>query len=242
MSRDISPDLQQIRLYLTQPHDCSYLPNKAATTAFVDPMIKVTPELYSQLTHLGFRRSGKYFYSPRCQSCQACISSRIPVDAFRPDRQQKRTHRRNRDLEVRVVETIDSSEHYPLYDRYISNRHARGDMYPPSYGQFMDFLGDPYDSTRYLEFRLDGELLACTVADRLDDGLSAIYTYYAPEHDRRSLGTFAVLSLIDAARQWRLPYIYLGFWIDGCRKMTYKARYQPMEILVAGQWRPLDAG
>ncbi|KJS05779.1 MAG: arginyl-tRNA-protein transferase [Gammaproteobacteria bacterium BRH_c0] len=236
MTRDISPDLQQIRLFFTQPHGCSYLPGKEATTAFVDPSLDINASLYTQLTQMGFRRSGRYYYQPRCQLCAACISARIPVAEFSPNRQQRRCLQRNRDLSIAIKPNINVDEHYALYENYINSRHEDGDMFPPTREQYLDFLGSGIEATRFVEFRLDGILLGCSVLDRLDDGVSAIYTYYSPEIARRSLGTLAVLTLVDLAREMELPYVYLGFWIKNCTKMAYKSRFQPLELLIGGRW------
>ncbi|MAT51611.1 MAG: arginyltransferase [Porticoccaceae bacterium] len=237
MTRDISPDLNKIRLFYTQPHQCSYLAEKEATTAFVDPTINMSPELYNQLTQMGYRRSGRYYYQPRCQQCSACISTRIPVADFKPSRQQRRCLKHNDDLAVETVSAIDKeTEHYRLYEKYISLRHRDGDMFPPSWEQYVDFLGEGIKQTRFIEFRSSGVLLACSVVDFLHDGLSAIYTYYDPEHERRSLGTLAILTTVELARTEQLPYVYLGYWIKSSPKMAYKSRFQPLELLMGGRW------
>lgn len=236
MTRDVSPDLQTIRLFFTQPHTCSYLPEREATTAFVDPALAVDNRLYSQLTHMGFRRSGKYYYAPRCRRCQACISTRIPVARFKPNRQQRKCVRHNRDIEVRQRRSVDFEEHYRLYERYIRERHQDGDMYPPTFAQYLDFLGQGVEQTRHVEFRRNGQLLGCTVMDVLDDGLSAIYTYFDPDQHKRSLGTFAILALVDIAAHSGRPYVYLGFWVDGCSKMDYKTNFRPLEQLTGQNW------
>src|SRR5690606_3632850 len=177
------------------------------------------------LSRLGFRRSGKFFYAPSCGSCQACIASRIVVGDFRLNRAFRRCLNKNNDLHRSLVAKVEHQEHYPLFERYICARHRDGDMYPPSPEQYMDFLGDGGAYTRYLEFRLNGELIGCSVVDVLDDGLSAIYSYFCPDAESRSPGTLAILSLVGLAEQMGLPYVYLGYWIDGCRKMEYKNRF-----------------
>ncbi len=236
MTRDVTPDLHYLRLFFTRPHKCSYLPDREAVTSFIDPATTITTDLYSQLSRMGFRRSGRFYYAPSCGTCQACIACRIVAPEFRYNRNFRRCLKRNSDLEWRLVESIDTQEHYPLFEDYINNRHHDGDMYPPSREQFMDFLGEGVESTRYLEFRRRGELLGCSVVDELNDGFSAIYTYFAPQEEKRSPGTLAILSLVDEACRRDLPYIYLGYWIQGCRKMSYKDRFQPLEIYVNRRW------
>lgn len=236
MTRDISPDLQQIRLYLTAPHRCSYLPDQEATTAFVDPKLPVDNDIYSSLSDLGFRRSGQYLYAPRCTHCKSCIPVRIPVQAFAPNRQQRRTLKRNQDIDVAVVREVDLDEHYALYENYIATRHINGDMYPPSRHQYLEFIGHPWDCTRFMEFRLEGKLVACAVVDWLQHGLSAIYTYFDPALDHRSLGTFAIIKQIELTAANGSNYVYLGYWIRDCVKMSYKSAFHPAEYYLENRW------
>ncbi len=236
MSRDIAPDLHKIQLYLTEAHPCSYLPNKQATTAFVDPKYQLDTKNYSQLSTLGFRRSGQYIYAPRCVSCKSCIPVRIPVDSFKPTRSQKRCRKRNSDIVVNFQANIDPNEHYELYQKYIDTRHSDGDMYPATLAQYQDFIGKPWECTHFIEFRCNDKLVACAVSDWLDDGLSAIYTYYDPEISARSLGTFAILQQIELARQLSLAYVYLGYWIRDSAKMTYKSKFRPSELYIENRW------
>ncbi|MEH6638305.1 MAG: arginyltransferase [Porticoccaceae bacterium] len=241
MTRDISPDLAKIRLFLTEPHACSYLPDRQATTAFVDPKVDANIDIYNDLSDLGFRRSGRYLYTPRCGSCKACIPIRIDAVDFRPSRQQRKCLNRNADLAVDIVDTIDQEEHYPLYERYISARHQDGDMHPPSRSQYEDFIGRPWQdgTTAFMEFRKDGELLGCAVIDWLRMGASAIYTYFDPAEDRRSLGTFAILQQVEAVLARNLDYVYLGFWIRDSSKMSYKIKFKPAELFINDQWMRL---
>ena len=236
MSRDITPDVQMIRLFLTEPHPCSYLEGKEATTAFVEPEIDIDPHLYSQLSDMGFRRSGRYVYAPRCEACNACIPARLVVGDFKPNRQQRRCRKKNSDLNVWVTTSIDELEHYPLYERYINKRHADGDMYPASRSQFKDFISNLWRNSKMMEIRLGDELIAAGVVDVLDSGLSAIYTYFSCEHPKRSLGSYAILAQIMLAKQMNLPYVYLGYWIKNSPKMAYKSSYRPLEVLRDGEW------
>ncbi|MBK8972981.1 MAG: arginyltransferase [Hahellaceae bacterium] len=229
--------LQTLVFYATPEHDCSYLDDRLATTLFVDPKARITSDLYSRLTHLGFRRSGSHYYRPRCNHCNACVSVRVLAAQFKPTRSQKRTWQRNQDLIATAVPVAFYPEHYALYERYINERHPDGDMYPPSRDQFQNFLLDARPETRLIEFRLpDDTLVGVSVTDRLSDGLSAIYTFFHPDHDSRSLGVFAVLHQIEQCKALNLPYLYLGYWIRGCRKMSYKTNYRPMEILLRDRW------
>ena len=240
MSRDNSPEidreLQTVRLFLTEPHDCSYITDQQATTAFVDPDITVHPTLYQRLAEQGFRRSGRYHYRPHCEHCQACVSVRLPVAAYRPNRSQRRCARSNSDIDVTAVEQIDREAHYALFERYIAARHRDGDMYPASTSQFEDFLGSRNQTTLYLELRLQGELIGCAVTDRYPNGLSAIYTYFDPQLAGRSLGTLAIIAQLQLARRWQLEHLYLGYWIAPSAKMAYKTRFVPLEYFDGQLW------
>ncbi|MFD1216644.1 MULTISPECIES: arginyltransferase [Microbulbifer] len=228
--------LDAVRLLATLPHPCGYLEDREATTVFVDPQIPVDQRLYSRLSELGFRRSGQYLYRPQCTHCQACVPARIPVELFVPNRNQRRSWKRNRDIDVLHERRIDTDEHYALYARYIEQRHADGEMYPPSREQFQSFLNNPWGTTRYLEFRHRGRLLATAVTDVLSGGISAIYTYFEPEEEKRSLGSYAILYQIEWARRLGLPSLYLGYWIESCQKMAYKTQFQPVELLQGNRW------
>lgn len=231
--------VRDLRFFLTVPHACSYLEGREATTLFLDPQESPGRGVYDALALLGFRRSGRHLYRPHCEGCSACISVRIPVADFVASRNQRRLARRNTDLSLHVRPAIFDSEHYTLYAHYIRTRHADGDMYPPSHEQYRTFLTLDQDYARLLEFRLEGRLVAVAAYDQLEHGLSAIYTFFDPSPmlDRRSLGTFAVLSLVERARDLGLPHVYLGYWIRECRKMNYKQAFQPLEVLDGRHWR-----
>lgn len=233
-------NLRTLAFFATPAHNCSYLPDRQATTMFVDPRAHVDKRLYSQLTALGFRRSGSHYYRPHCESCNACIPVRLKVDEFRPDRSQRRVLKKNADLSCRMVRASFSERHYALYAHYIEERHADGDMYPPSREQFTSFLVKGATDSWFIEI-LDGEtLVGLAAVDKLNEGLSAIYTVFDPAWEHRSLGTFAVLWQVEEARRLELPYLYLGYWIAECRKMNYKTRFRPIEALRDGHWQAMD--
>lgn len=231
--------LSELKVYATYPHRCSYLDDREATTLFIDPDAPVDRELYSRLSESGFRRSGPHIYRPHCQGCNACIPARIPAARFAPNRTQRRLRRRNADLEVALIDGIDSAECYDLYRRYIEQRHGDGDMYPPSHEQYQAFLTPQWDVTQFVSFRLHGQLMAISVLDFMDNGLSAVYTFYEPDAAGRSLGTWVILWQIELARELRLPHVYLGYWISQCRKMAYKGRFRPLEIYRDAEWSEL---
>ncbi|APX93943.1 arginyltransferase [Halomonas sp. 1513] len=230
---------RDLRFFLTVPHACSYLEKREATTLFLDPQESPGQGVYDALALLGFRRSGRHLYRPHCDACNACVSVRIPVADFTPNRSQRKLLRRNADLTLHERPARFDAEHYGLYARYIRERHADGDMFPPSHEQYRTFLTLDHPYARLLEFRLDGRLVAIAAIDLLGHGLSAIYTFFDPDpaFERRSLGSYAVLTLVEQARHRQLPHVYLGYWIRECRKMNYKRSFQPLEYLHGRHWR-----
>ncbi|MCB1672037.1 MAG: arginyltransferase [Gammaproteobacteria bacterium] len=231
-----SKAVRSVRLFRTAPHDCSYLRGRLASTLFVDPEVKVTASINSQLSERGFRRSGSHIYKPDCEGCQSCISTRILVNDFRFSRRHRRILNRNADLEVRESSSVDRPEAYRLYCDYINRRHADGDMHPPNPEQYVSFISVRPEGTRFFEFYEQDRLLAVSVVDQLQHGLSAVYTFYDPEQNRRSLGNFVILWQIQRARSMQLPFLYLGYWVKDCPKMSYKSTYRPLEMFVKGRW------
>jgi arginyl-tRNA--protein-N-Asp/Glu arginylyltransferase len=228
--------INDLRIYTTYPHPCSYIPGEEATTLFIDPQAKVDVGLYSQLSEVGFRRSGTHLYRPHCAACKACIPVRIPVDEFSHTTSSRRIMKRNADLEVRVVEDISGDTYFKLYADYICTRHFDGDMYPPTRQQYESFLTREWDSTRYYTFWRQDQLISVCVVDEMNNGLSAVYTFFDPFQDRHSLGNFGILWQIEECRRLGLPALYLGYWVKNCRKMSYKTRFRPLEMFVNGKW------
>ncbi|OYT94307.1 MAG: arginyltransferase [Pseudomonas sp. PGPPP3] len=229
-------ELARLKFYATQAHPCSYLPTEQATTLFLDPSQPMDAQVYAELSEVGFRRSGDHLYRPHCQNCSACVPARLPAADFKLNRQQRRIRSRNADLHVQAARPTFSEEYYDLYARYIEQRHADGDMYPPNREQFSTFLVRDQPFSHFYEFRLDGRLLAVAVTDVLPNGLSAVYTFYDPDEEHRSLGRFAILWQIAETARLGLHAVYLGYWIKNCRKMNYKTQYRPIELLVNQRW------
>ena len=236
----MTSSMRDLKVYTTYPHSCSYLDDQEATTLFVDPRQQVDKQLYSKLSVLGFRRSGNHIYRPHCTHCEACVPARIPVARFQPSRSQRRTVQRNEDLRVRRSEDLRDEEAFQLYCRYIELRHADGDMFPPDREQYESFLNNAWDCTHYYRFYDRRALVALAVVDELQDGLSAIYTFFDPLQDKRSLGSYAILWQVQRARALGLDYLYLGYWIKGCRKMAYKSAYRPLELHVKNRWTAIS--
>ena len=231
-----------IRLYMSPTHPCAYLDDREAITQFIDPAQALNTRIYSQLVDAGFRRSGEYVYRPRCATCHACIPVRIPVNAFAPSRSQRRTWQRNQDLRISSLPAGLYEEHFALYRRYISTRHPGGGMDVEDPARYREFLLSAWSDTWCYEFRLGTRLLAVAVVDRLLHGFSAVYTFYDPAYTERGLGTFALLWEITEAQKQGLSWLYLGYWIEECPKMSYKNLFRPMEVFRNGLWQSLKAG
>ncbi len=233
--------LDDLQYYITPPHDCSYLNNKSARMVFLDPVHRIDVVTLSALSRLGFRRSGDFVYRPECHLCRQCLSCRVPVLDFKMNSSQKKAWKRNQDLSMRVIPTIKATQvHYDLYERYINERHANGDMFPPSQDQFEKFLIHSCSESFFLELWKDDQLLCVSTCDQLDDGLSAVYTFFDPDQNHRSLGVFAILKQIELAKERKQDFVYLGYWVPHSNKMNYKTQYSPIELLLDGQWRRLN--
>lgn len=230
----------RLRFFATPGHPCSYLAGREATTVFADPGHPKDPALYTVLSRLGFRRSGTHIYRPGCAVCSACIPVRIPVARFRPRRIQRRVRTANRDLVFRVRRARFDPRHFALYRRYLSARHAGGGMDDPSPRQYREFLISAWCDTLFFEYSLGTEVVAVSVIDRLTDAFSCVYTFFDPMHERRSLGTYAILHAIEVARRRSLRWLYLGYYIARSPKMRYKAGFQPQERFVDGRWTVVE--
>ncbi|MCB1774125.1 MAG: arginyltransferase [Gammaproteobacteria bacterium] len=232
---------RQLPLYLSAPHDCSYLAGRVSNTLFADPGGDMDMATYSQLLQQGFRRSGRIVYAPRCEACRQCISVRVPVRGFKPKRIHRRVLRANDDVTVHLRPPRFDPEHFALYKHYTAARHGDGEMANASPETYMEFLHTDWCDTAFIEFRLEDRLVAVAATDLPDDGLSAVYTFFDPALASRSLGTFAILQQIEAARRRGLDYVYLGYWIRDSRKMHYKAGFRPLQLWFDGRWQAVGA-
>lgn len=235
-----TPLRQQIRLYVTAAYPCSYLPNRFARSQVAEPALAVDAGNYGELVRAGFRRSGKFTYRPRCDACRACIPVRIPVHAFRPNRSQRRCARHHADLHARALPLAFQEEHYQLYIRYQQARHRGGSMDQDDRSQYREYLLESRVDSRLVEFRdPDALLLMVSIIDVLDDGLSAVYTFFDPDLPGASLGTYGILWQIRMCQLMGLDYLYLGYWIEEAAAMRYKSRFRPIEQRIDDEWIPL---
>ena len=230
-----------IPLFLTEKHQCSYLDEEIAQPAFVHPLFEMTNAIYSELIKQGYRRSGDEVYSPHCPNCTACIPVRLRVADFTPNRSQKRCWQRNANTQAILRPAEFEKAHYDLYLRYQAARHSEGTMANSSPADYLSFLKSAWCDTRFVEFVIDDELAAIAVVDQLDNALSAVYTFFNPKFSAYSLGVNAVLWQIDWAKQMQKEFLYLGFWIKRCKKMSYKSDYRPLQIYKDRQWLQLDS-
>ena len=224
-------------LYVSQPHECSYLPDREARSLFLDPAAEVTPQIYQQLIDRGFRRSGCYLYQPACPACSACVSLRIPVHSFKPSRSQRRNWKHNIDR-YRIVPSPPCYDetHFSLYKRYLLQRHPDGAMTCNTPGQYSQFLTCEWAQTEFIEFHLGDRLAAVAVSDILPVGTSSIYTLFDPALASDGLGVFALLWQIEYTRRLGKHWVYPGFWIAACEKMSYKTRFRPYEAWNGQSW------
>lgn len=231
--------LHRLQFYATASYACSYLPQQEARSQVVTPGYLVDQVLYSHLVENGFRRSGSFTYRPHCDRCSACVPVRIDVNQFRPSRSQRRAWNRHSQLSAVQRPLHFNPEHFELYARYQSARHLEGETAGDSQDQYEHFLLQSSVTSYLVEFRDHGVLRMVSVIDELVQGLSSVYTFYEPHQDRSSYGTYNILWQVQRCKDLGLPWLYLGYWIAGSRKMAYKIHYQPLQGLINQQWAPL---
>ena len=231
--------ISALHFYLTAPYPCSYLPDRQARSQVATPAFLITSAMYSRLVQHGFRRSGVYIYRPRCDECSACVQMRVDVKQFSPNRSQRRAWMQHAKLKATLHSLQDKPEYYDLYLRYQRARHPDGGMDNDDREAYQTFLLQSQIDTLLVEFREDGVLRIVSVIDLLADGLSSVYTFYDPDVPRARFGVYNILWQIEMCRKLDLDFVYLGYWIENSRKMSYKTQFQPAQGLQNGIWQPL---
>jgi arginine-tRNA-protein transferase len=236
------------QFFITSPAPCPYLTGKSERKVFTHLINHDAQKLHDALSQGGFRRSQNIAYRPACDNCSACVSVRVPVATLEWTKSFRRSMRRNRDLIGRQVGAKATTEQYALFRSYIEDRHDDGGMADMTVLDFSSMVNESFVDTLMIEYRLPGdislagperkggELVACSLVDRLQDGLSMIYSFYAPDLQDRGLGTYMILDHMERARKLGLSYVYLGYWVADSPKMDYKARFLPQERLGPDGW------
>ncbi len=238
----LKPILDARFFFATAPLPCPYLDGRMERRVVTELVGRDAAALHDALTHAGFRRSHAIVYAPACTGCDACVPLRIVAGEFRPSRSHRRLWRRNAAFAVAERPPVATAEQFDLFVRYQQSRHADGDMAQMDFEDFRSLIEDTPVETVMAEVRDDdGVLVAAVLTDRIGDGLSAVYSFFDPARERDSLGTFLVLWLVARARVLALPYVYLGFWIAACRKMSYKSNFRPVEMRGKTGWAPANA-
>ena len=238
--------LTELQFYATATYPCSYLPGRTARSQVATPSHLIHADLYGELVNAGFRRSGLYTYRPYCDECNACTATRIPVKHFSPNRSQKRSWKKHAGLDVRILNLGYQEEHYQLYQRYQHERHASGDVDQDDQDQYMQFLLQSRVNSRIVEFRDGpqesdpGHLRMVSMIDILDQGISSVYTFFDTSNSSASYGSYSILWQIQQTLELDLPYLYLGYYIEQSEKMSYKAKFQPIEGLIDDHWQLIN--
>jgi arginine-tRNA-protein transferase len=242
MTLPSEPPLHKLQFYVTTPYKCGYLPNKLAQSLIAAPHHLVDANIYNGLIQQGFRRSGKFAYRPHCENCCACIPVRIVLNEFAPKRSQKRAYKQHADLTARIMPVSYNQSHFQLYSRYQALRHADTELVDQAETkddaeQYRQFLCESNVESLMVEFRdAKNQVKIVSVIDVVHDGVSAVYTFYDALEPKASYGTYSIIWLTDWAKKLNLPYLYLGYWIEASKKMSYKQAFMPQERLVDGEW------
>jgi len=224
------------QFFATSPVSCPYVAGRAERKLIVELRGSGASLFYDDLSRAGFRRSHRFAYRPACRGCSSCVPVRIAVDRFNHTRSTRRVRNTNRDISGRLVGPRATPEQFRLFSAYQRSRHRDSDMASMSYGDYRGMVEDSPVRTAIAEFRGGGELVAASLIDLLDDGVSAVYSFYDPQQPKRSLGTWSVLWLVEQCQRQGMPFVYLGYWIADSPKMAYKARFPALERLTAGLW------
>jgi arginine-tRNA-protein transferase len=225
--------------FTTAPRPCPYFSDRIERRVVTELVGNESQALHDQLTRSGFRRSHGTAYAQACPSCNQCIAIRIRAREFNYSRSQRRIAKRNNELIVNEVSAIANEEQFILFEAYQASRHAGGDMETMDYSDYQSLLEENTVDTALIEFRHNDHLIACIIVDKISDGFSAVYSFFDTEFEsQRSLGTYMILWLIEHTKALDFDYVYLGFWINNCQKMSYKKNFQPLDCFLSGSWVP----
>ena len=229
------------QFYVTAPQPCPYLTGRMERKLFTSLQGENAQQLNDGLSQQGFRRSQNVLYRPSCADCAACLSARIIATDFKPSKSQKRVLKKNTHLERRVTSPWATEEHYDLFRRYLDSRHADGGMADMDVFEFAAMIEETPIRSRVIEYidTTTKTLVAVCLTDVLQDGLSMVYSFFDPEYESSSLGTFIILDHVEIARSGDLPYVYLGYWVPGSPKMDYKAKFSALQIYKQNEWAPI---
>lgn len=229
------------QFYVTAPQPCPYLEGRMERKLFTALQGENAERLNNALSQQGFRRSQNVLYRPSCSDCSACLSARIDISAFKPSKSQKRSWKRNLRLNRRATSPWATEDQYALFRRYLDARHAEGGMADMDVFEFAAMIEETPIRSRVVEFTDadTGDLVAVSLTDVLEDGLSMVYSFYDPDRASDGLGTYMILDHIEIARENKLPYVYLGYWVPGSPKMGYKARFSGLQVYLGGEWHPM---
>lgn len=243
MSLPNEKPLHKLQFYVTTPYKCGYLPNKLAQSLIASPQHLIDANIYSGLITQGFRRSGKFAYRPHCENCRACIAVRLVLSEFAPTRSQKRAYKQHAQLTAQILPLHFNQQHYALYESYQSLRHQDETASETSTAskddaeQYHQFLCQSNVESLMIEFKdANNQVKIVSVVDIVNDGVSAVYTFYDALEPKASYGTYSIMWLAEWAKSLGLPYLYLGYWIQDSQKMAYKQQFKPQQKLIDGEW------
>ena len=231
------PSFEKIQFYKTTEYNCSYIDKMYAQSLVVTPYKSIDQNIFQDLIEKGFRRSGQYIYKPSCKSCTACIPIRLTVQKFLSSRSQKRIFKKHQHFDVREVSFAFKQEHFDLYSKYQNKRHSSINNDQNKIDDYNDFLIKSNVNSKLVEF-WDGDLLKIvSIIDMMSDGISAVYTFFDPDDEKVSYGTYSIIWLINWCKNQQFKYMYLGYWIGECNKMKYKTNFKPYELYIKGYWQ-----
>ena len=229
--------LEEIQFYVTTKYACGYITGQDAQSIVATPYKIINSKNFNNLINNGFRRSGQYVYKPNCKNCSACIPIRLLAQNFTPSKSQKRVRKYLNKLTVKVLPLTFDEEHYELYVQYQNKRHRTSNEEEDDIADYNDFLIKSNVNSNIIEFRLDNKLKIVSIVDFVNDGISAVYTFYDCDNNKLSLGTISIIWLLDLCKRENLKFLYLGYWINESQKMKYKTNFKPYELMIEGVWQ-----